>query len=74
MTIKTYDYNGNKYADDFTITKTTDAQSADEVIAAADALVNSTDVAYTDESMETLNQHLPLLRSLRHPAQQQMIR
>ena len=28
MTIKTYDYNGNKYADDFTITKTTDAQSA----------------------------------------------
>lgn len=65
MTIKTYDYNGNKYADDFTITKTTDAQSADEVIAAADALVNSTDVAYTDESMETLKSALASLKELK---------
>lgn len=31
FTIKTYDYNGNRYADDFTITKTEDAQSSDEV-------------------------------------------
>ena len=39
MTIKTYDHNGNKYADDFTITKTTDAQSADGGdLVAADAL------------------------------------
>lgn len=65
MTIKTYDYNGNKYADDFTITKTTDAQSADEVIAAADALVNSTDVAYTDESMEALKSALASLKELK---------
>ena len=65
MTIKTYDYNGNKYADDFTITKTTDAQSAEEVIAAADALVNSTDVAYTDESMEALKSALASLKELK---------
>lgn len=65
MTIKTYNYNGNKYADDFTITKTTDAQSADEVIAAADALVNSTDVAYTDESMEALKSALASLKELK---------
>lgn len=65
MTIKTYDYNGNKYADDFTITKTTDAQSADEVIAAADAIVNGTAVAYTDDSMDALKSALASLKELK---------
>ena len=32
LTIKTYDYNGNKYADDFTINKTNTDMSVDEVI------------------------------------------
>lgn len=65
MTIKTYDYNGNKYADDFTITKTSDAQSVDEVIANAESIVNSTDVKYTDESMNALKTALEELKTLK---------
>lgn len=65
MTIKTYDYNGNKYADDFTITKTSEAQTMDEVIASAEAIVNSTDVNYTDDSMNALKTALETLKTLR---------
>ncbi len=69
MTIKTYDYNGNKYADDFTITKTTDAQTADEIIESAESIVNSTDVNYTDESMNTLKSALETLKTLKASSQ-----
>lgn len=65
MTIKTYDYNGNKYADDFTITKTSEAQTMDEVIASAESIVNSTDVNYTDDSMNALKTALEALKTLR---------
>ena len=65
MTIKTYDYNGNKYADDFTITKTSEAQTMDEVIASAESIVNSTDVNYTDDSMNALKTALETLKTLR---------
>ena len=65
MTIKTYDYNGNKYADDFTITKTSEAQTMDEVIASAETIVNSTDVNYTDDSMNALKTALEALKTLR---------
>lgn len=69
MTIKTYDYNGNKYADDFTITKTSDAQTADEIIESAESIVNSTDVNYTDESMSTLKSALETLKTLKSSSQ-----
>ena len=65
FTIKTYDYNGNRYADDFTITKNENAQSVDEVIASAEKLVNSTDVTYTKESMAALTSALDQLKSLK---------
>ncbi|WP_455720182.1 metallophosphoesterase family protein [Agathobacter sp.] len=65
MTIKTYDYNGDKYADDFTITKTSEAQTMDEVIASAESIVNSTDVNYTDDSMNALKTALEALKTLR---------
>ena len=65
FTIKTYDYNGNRYADDFTITKSEDEQSVDEVIASAEKLVNSTDVTYTKESMAALTSALDQLKTLK---------
>ena len=65
MNIKTYDYNGNKYADDFTITKTSDAQTMDEIIASAESIVNSTDVNYTEDSMNALKTALEALKILR---------
>ena len=65
FTIKTYDYNGNRYADDFTITKTEDAQSSDEVIASAEELLNSTDVTYTEESVAALKSALEELKTVK---------
>ena len=55
LTIKTYDYNGNKYADDFTINKTNTDMSVDEVINNAEALINGTEVNYTEASMNSLS-------------------
>ena len=66
FTIKTYDYNGNRYADDFTITKNENAQSVDDVIASAEKLVNSTDVTYTKESMAVLTSALDQLKTLKN--------
>ena len=65
FTIKTYDYNGKRYADDFTITKSENAQSVDDVIASAEKLVNSTDGNYTKASMDTLKSALDQLKSLK---------
>ena len=65
FTIKTYDYNGNRYADDFTITKSENAQSVDDVIASAEELVNSTDANYTKDSMDTLTSALDQLKAIK---------
>lgn len=65
LTIKTYDYNGNKYADDFTINKTSADKSVDEVIADAEKLINSTEVNYTEDSMKTLKDALSSLKAVK---------
>lgn len=64
----TYDYNGKRYADDFTIKKTENAQSVDEVIAAAEAEVNRTDVKYSAESKAALQSALNQLKALQTSA------
>ena len=65
LTIKTYDYNGNKYADDFTINKTNTDMSVDEVINNAEALINGTEVNYTEASMNSLKDALSLLKKIK---------
>lgn len=65
LTIKTYDYTGAKYADDFTILKTNDSQTTDEVIASAESELARTDVTYTDESKSALNTALESLKTLK---------
>lgn len=65
LTIKTYDYNGVKYADDFTITKSDSAASVDEVIANAKKIVNDTETKYTDESMTALKKALLELENIK---------
>ena len=65
LTIKTYDYNGNKYADDFTINKTNTDMSVDEVINNAEALINGTEVNYTEASMNSLKDALSALKKIK---------
>lgn len=65
LTIKTYDYNGNKYADDFTINKTNTDMSVDEVINNAEALINGTEVNYTEDSMNSLKDALSALKKIK---------
>lgn len=65
LTIKTYDYNGNKYADDFTINKTNTDMSVDEVINNAEALINGTEVNYTEASMNSLKDALSSLKKIK---------
>ncbi len=65
LTIKTYDYNGNKYADDFTINKTNTDMSVDEVINNAEALINGTEVNYTEDSMNSLKDALSSLKKIK---------
>lgn len=65
LTIKTYDYDGNKYADDFTINKTNSASSVDEVIASAEKLVNNSEANYTEETMSALKNALTTLKTLK---------
>ncbi len=64
LTIKTYDYNGNKYADDFTIKKTSDLVSVDEVIANAEAVLADTKTEYTEESINALKSSLDTLKKM----------
>lgn len=65
MTIKTYDYDGNKYADDFTINKTSDDISTDDLLSQAeDILVNDTS-KYTEDSIATLKAALEKLKALK---------
>ncbi len=61
LTIKTYDYNGEKYADDFTINKTANNESASETIEKAEA-IDTKD--YTDESVKTLTEAVGTLKTL----------
>ncbi len=64
FTIKTYDYDGNRYADDFTITKSEDAMSVDETIAAAEEILGATDANYTEASRDALESALDQLKTL----------
>lgn len=64
LTIKTYDYNGNKYADDFTINKTSDEASVNDVIEKAEAALADTATEYTEESVNTLKSVLDTLKQM----------
>ena len=65
LVLKNYDYNGNPYADTFTIKKTSDAASTDEVIADAEAKLADTAVSYTEDSLNTLKTSLETLKSMK---------
>ena len=64
LTIKTYDYTGAKYADDFTIKKTSAALTVDELIDNAEKLVSDGEI-YTDESLNALKLNLDALKNIR---------
>lgn len=61
FTIKTYDYNGSKYADDFTITKTGENADVDTLIEKVD---NIDTTKYTTASLTTLKNATNKLVSL----------
>lgn len=66
LTIKTYDYNGNQYADSFTIKKTSDALSVDEVIEKAESALKEIDeTKYTEESVKALKAKLETLKQFK---------
>lgn len=65
LVLKNYDYNGNPYADTFTIKKTSDAASTDEVIADAEAKLADTAVSYTEDSLNTLKTSLETLKNMK---------
>ena len=65
LVLKNYDYNGNLYADTFTIKKTSDAASTDEVIADAEAKLADTAVSYTEDSLNTLKASLETLKNMK---------
>ena len=64
LTIKTYDYTGAKYADDFTIRKTSASLTIDEIIDNAEKLVSDGKI-YTDESLNALKLSLDALKNIR---------
>lgn len=64
VTVKTYDYNGDQYADDFTIIKTDDEASTEEVIAKGEAKLAETEVEYTAESLATLQTAVNALKEI----------
>ena len=55
IVIKTYDYNGNKYADDYTLYKTSDNLSMKDLIAQAKNIKND---GYTDETWNKLQSEI----------------
>lgn len=66
LTIKTYNYNGGKYAEDFTINKTSDALSLDETIEKAETTLANLDTAkYTDASVTALRNAIANIKELR---------
>lgn len=64
LTIKTYDYTGAKYADDFTIKKTDSEASAEEIIAQAEKKLAETEIKYTEESLAALKNAVKDLKSM----------
>lgn len=65
MTIKTYDYEGNQYADDFTINKTADAETAEETITRAESILASLDMTkYTAASVDAVRNAIANLESV----------
>lgn len=65
LTIKTYDYTGNKYADDFTINKTDANETVDEVIKKAENKLSTIDkTKYTEDSVKNLETELAALKEL----------
>ena len=66
LTIKTYDYTGAKYADDFTINKTSELISVDEAIEKADEVLSGSDIkSYTEESVSKLTTARDTLKTLK---------
>lgn len=61
MTIKTYDYNGDKYADDFTITKNVDEASLLELVNQAETMDTS---AYTSGTVAAMNTAVKAVKAL----------
>ena len=55
LVIRTYDYNGNKYADDYTLYKTSDNLSMKDLIAQAKNIKND---GYTDETWNKLQSEI----------------
>lgn len=65
LTINTYDYNGEKYADTFTINKNQDVLSVDETIKQAEDTLASLDTAkYTEASVQSLRDALDNLKAV----------
>lgn len=64
LTLKNYDYNGNTYADSFTINKTSENASVEDVIADAEAKLADTTVEYTEESVDKLKTSLDSLKTI----------
>lgn len=66
LTLKTYNYNGGKYADDFTIIKTDSEISVDEAIEKAQTKLSEIDkTKYTEESINALETSLAKLIALK---------
>lgn len=66
LTIKTYDYNGQKYADDYTIYKTDGSLSVDDIIQQGTEKLDSIDKSkYTEKSVLTLESAINDLKAYR---------
>ena len=66
LTIRTYDYNGQTYADDFTIKKSEGALSMDETLEQAENTLASLDTAkYTESSVQALRDAIDKLRAVK---------
>lgn len=65
LTIKTYDYDGNKYADDFTINKTSDDISTDDLLSQAEDILTNNTSKYTEDSIAKLKAALEKLKALK---------
>ncbi len=61
--IKTFDYNGDQYADTFTISKTASEASVEDIIAQAEEKLGS-DVKYTAESLAALKTAVETLKGI----------
>ena len=61
LTIRTYDYNGNKYADDFTLYKTENQATAKALI---DQAAATAETGYTSETYATMKNALTVMQTL----------